>query len=299
LRYKAGPGQLQLLVAGILTAVLPWICIRFWVLAGPLFLVFLAYLLWRQWGAWTLLLRDMALLGGPSLASLAVFAWFDHKYFNTYLPNAGYRIIASYMPQFFAKPYLALLGMFFDRTFGLLPTAPLYVAGAAGLLVLFRRDRWAAAALSLPCLGYVGFMSFSQFWAGGWAPPGRYVIAGVALVVPAAALVLNRMSRWILLIPAIWTMMVTLIFTMDSFTRWPSTFKGYNGSGLIDFLEDWMPLPHISHPLGIYPVMLRNPGPLQYAAACGWLGVYGLVAYWLARIALRNGRLTSSQASKS
>ena len=219
---------------------------------------------------------------------LAIFAWFDHKYFNTYLPNAGYRIIASYSPQFFARPQQALLGMFFDRTFGLLPTAPLYVAGVAGLLVLLRRDRWAAAALFLPCLGYLGFMSFSQFWAGGWSPPGRYVIAAVVLLLPTAALVLNRQSRWILLVPAIWTAIVDLIFTMDSFSRWPSTFKGYDGSGLIDFLEDWMPIPHISHPLGIYPSMLRNPGAEQYAVALGWLVVYAAVAWWLARNALQN-----------
>jgi hypothetical protein len=288
LRYKGRAESRKLILsAGTITAILPWVCIRFWVLAGPLFLVFLVYLLRRHWGNWRAILKNMLSLGGPSLLGLAVFAWFDHKYFNSYLPNAGYRIIASYSPQFFARPQQALLGMFLDRTYGLLPTAPLYVAGVAGLLVLLRRDRWAAAALFLPCLGYVGFMSFSQFWAGGWSPPGRYVIAAVVLLLPTAALVVNRQSRWILLVPAIWTAVVDLIFTMDSFSRWPSTFKGYNGSGLIDFLEDWMPIPHISHPLGIYPSMLRNPGPEQYAVALGWLLVYSAVAWWLAKIALQ------------
>jgi hypothetical protein len=284
LQYKQKPDPSQVLMAGIITAVLPWICIRFWVLAGPLFVVFCVYLLSRQWRKWSLVLKNLALLGCPSLASLAVFAWFDHRYFNTYLPNAGYRIVVSVLPQFFSKPYLGFLGMLFDRTYGLLPTAPLYVAGVAGLLVLFRRDRWAAAALALPCFGYIGFMSFSQFWAGGWSPPGRYVIAAVALLLPAVALVLNRRSRWILLLPAVWTLVVDVIFTMDSFARWPSIFKGYYGSGLIDFLEDWMPLPHISQPLGIYPSMLRNVGAAQYAAACSWLLVYALIAIWLAKL---------------
>ncbi len=287
LRYREAGGPACLLAAGWLTAILPWLCIRYWVLAGPLFLIFSAYVVYRCWGNWTGMAARLALLSAPSLAGLAVFAWFDHKYFNTYLPNAGYRIVVSYVPQFFAKPYLGLLGMFFDRTYGLLPTAPLYVAGFAGMIVLFRRDRWAAAALLLPCVTYIGFMSFSQYWWGGWNPPGRYLLSAIVLLIPTAGLVLRRRSAAFLGVLSLWTLFVTLLFTANPFTRWPSRFSTYYGSGLVDYFHDRTAMPHVYSLLSVYPYMLLTPSARQYLVACIWLIAYAAAAGWLAQVALQ------------
>jgi hypothetical protein len=250
-----------------------------------MFLVFLAFLVYRHWGGWTDLVRCALLLGSPSLAGLVLFAWFDHVHFNSYLPNAGYRIVVAAFPQFFSKPYLGFLGLLFDRSYGVLPTAPLYVAVAAGLLVLFRRDRWAAAVLTIPCLGYLSFMSFSQVWFGGWSPPGRYAIAGLVLLVPTVALVLNRKSYWLLAIPAVWTLVIDVLFTVDAFNRWPSAWKGYMGIGLLDLFEHKIHLPGVGSPFMLYPSLLRNPPPREYLVACAWLVAYGVFAFWLARTA--------------
>lgn len=48
-----------------------------------------------------------------------------------------------------------------------------------------------------------------------------------------------------------------------------------------------MPLPCISHPLGVYPSMFKKTGAQQYVVALAWLMAYVALACWLARAALR------------
>ena len=294
LRYREQVRDSQVLSAGIVTALMPWICIRFWVLAGPLFLIFAAYVVRRHWKSWGLIIKNLALLGVPSLLGLAMFAWFDHKYFGMYLPNAGYHLLQKQMPQFFARPDIAVLGMFFDRAYGLLPTAPFYVAAAAGIVVVIaRRKLWAAAALLAPCAAYVAFLSFSQFWAGGWTPPARYISSGVALLVPAAALVINRRSRSFLALLGIWTLLIDLIYTLDPFNRWPSVFHIYVYSALMEYFHDRVRIPGLYSMFSVYPVM-REPRAQDYLIGCGWIVIYAVVLVWLVRSA-RNTRVTSQE----
>jgi len=277
LKYRRRPTSGQLLQAGILFALLPWICVRFWVLEFPLFLVIATYLVRREWGGWMRLISKLLLLGSPIVLSLAIFGWFDHVHFNTYLPNAGYRILQTYMPQFWNKPYLGLLGLLFDRTDGLAPIAPLYVAGLAGLLLLLQRDRWGAATLILPCAGYIGFLSFSQYWWGGWNPAGRYLLSAIVLLIPAAALVPRPRSCWLLTALAVWTLVIDLILIQDPHRRWPSS---YEQSGLVTYLHTG---PHILgyRLLTVFPNLMK-PAAHDYVIACCWLLVCIAVAYWLA-----------------
>jgi hypothetical protein len=284
LKYREDANNRFILGTGIITAILPWICIRFWFLAGPLFFVFAAWILFISWPAWSIALKRLALLGLPSLVSLAIFAWFDHKYFDTFLPNGGNHLLIHQQTRVFWWRFdIAMLGMLFDRAFGLLPTAPLYIAAVAGFVLLFlRKKHWSALALFAPCAGYVALLCTSSFWDGGWCPPARYIMSGVALLAPAAALVVTRSTSRFLVILAGWTAMMDFIYTFDPFIRWPSPFHLYAYSSLMEYLHDRFHTERLYSALSFFPVM-RGPRSQDYVMAYLWLAICVAAITWLIR----------------
>jgi hypothetical protein len=283
LRYRARSHNRYLVLAGTLIAMLPWLNIRFWALAGPSFVLLSTWIISRSWQRRPALISKMACLGVPSLVSLAVFAAIDKHLFNTYMPNASMLILGKVYPQFGANPLRALLGMLFDQSYGLLPTAPLYVAVAAGMIALWRRDRWAFSALLLPALGYLPFVSASKYWSGGWCAPGRYMLPIVTLMVPAAALVLNRKMRWIVALLAAWSFFIAMLFTLNPFLRTPSIWALYQMSMLVEFFHDHIHTPMYSV-LSIYPNMMLARTQ-DWLRACFWLVAYGIAVWAWARTA--------------
>ncbi len=283
LRYRRNARGRYLVFVGILFGLLPWINIRFWVLEFPLFAIFAAYLTWTQQRKLTELVTNLLRLGLPILASLAFFAWFDHVHFNTYLPNAGYRILQSSMPQFWNKPYQGLLGLFFDRSYGLAPTAPLYVTAFAGLVVLWKRDRWGTAAMALPFGVYVTFLSFSQYWSGGWNPAGRYLLSSIVLLIPAAAAISWAKTKWLLAPLLAWTTVVDLIFVNEPHWRWPAY---YEESGLFHKFGSWGHIGNGSYNvLSIFPNLVK-PSLHDFVLALCWFVTSLLAAWWMARSAV-------------
>jgi hypothetical protein len=214
------------------------------------------------------------------LFSLGVFAVIDKILFNTYLPNASMVLVGRSLTVFKPQPIRGFLGMMFDQSFGLFPTGPLYVAVAAGMIVLFWRDRWGFAALSLPALGYVSFLSCNQFWSGGWAAPGRYILSAVLPMVPAAALVLNRKVRWLVGIFAAWSFFISILFTVNSYLRMPSLWNLYQVSMLVEFFHDHIRTPFYSI-LSIFPSLMRA-GRWDYLGGCLWLIIFSVAAWWWA-----------------
>lgn len=266
--------------AGFLVAMLPWINIRFWPLAGPAFLVFAAWILRQEWGNWGGLLYKMALLGVPSLVSLTDFAVLDKVLFDTYLPNAAMHIYGRTHPQFALQPVRGFLGMWFDQSFGLLPTAPLYAAVIAGMIVLYRRDKWAFAALIAPALGYIPFVSFSQYWHGGWSAPGRYLLAGVTAMAPAAALVFHRRVRWLIAVLGAWSLFVAVLFAVNPYLRMPSVFVFYQRSMLLEFFQDRIRIPFYEM-LSAFP-NFHQADRGDYLRGFFWLAVFAAGAWWWA-----------------
>ena len=65
LKYRTTAATWHLLQAGILFGVLPWMCIRFWVLEAPLFLLIAAYVASQQRRAWLRLGSKLLLMGLP------------------------------------------------------------------------------------------------------------------------------------------------------------------------------------------------------------------------------------------
>src|SRR5436190_4891579 len=104
----------------------------------------------------------------PELGDLLPFHW----------PWAGLDEAAN-----FAKGAFAI---FFDKQFGLLMYAPIYLLAVVGIIAMFRSAQpthrnllWGMALVVLPYLGVI--MAF-EFWHGIWCPPARYL----ATLVPFA-----------------------------------------------------------------------------------------------------------------
>jgi hypothetical protein len=227
LRYSARRSYSLLFLIGVLLGLLPWICVRYWIIAGSLWLVALLLLVAStQSLSRSRRVLGLLALGAPGLLSLGLFAWFDRMHFGTLLPNAGYIAIVSEQPQFFRRVDIGLLGLMFDRGFGLLPVAPIYLVAAAGLLILVRNERKCAAVLIVPALSYALFMSFSRYWYGGWTPPARYVVAALGLVAPAIAIVVqNRRARLGALALGVWSWGIAICYVAVPVARFPSTIE--------------------------------------------------------------------------
>jgi hypothetical protein len=271
IQYIEKRGIGRLVISGILLAVLPWLCMRFWLLAGALAVVIAAYLFRTR----EQILKAAAAAGLPMLVSLLVFGAFDYRYFGTVLPNAGYLSIRESYPQFWYTPQIGFLGMLLDRECGLLTIAPVYLLAFAGA-VRHSKRQWQSAALLAPALAYMGLMSLSQHWNGGFSPAARYVLCSAAMLAPFAALVITeKRARPFALILGLWGLLVSVIFTVHPLLRYPSVPDNIH-DGLDGFLLNGI---HVD-PGVIFP-SIDHPEPADYAIAMGWVvGIFACM-WWL------------------
>jgi hypothetical protein len=97
------------------------------------------------------------------------------------------------------SPVRALIGLLLDRSFGLLPHAPIFLVALAGLPLLRGRHGWPlallGAAVLLPALGW-------RMWWAGQSPPARFLVPLVPVLAVALALRVARsprgLARWAL-----------------------------------------------------------------------------------------------------
>jgi hypothetical protein len=102
-----------------------------------------------------------------------------------------------------------MLGLLFDRTFGLIPRAPIYLVAAFGVIPLWRRGP-SASLVALILGGVVALLlaaSSATWWADG-SPPSRYVLAGLPLFAILLAAGLEHLAS--LRAPALRTLGVGL-----------------------------------------------------------------------------------------
>ncbi len=80
----------------------------------------------------------------------------------------------------------SLAGLFLDRSFGLLPIAPVFLLALAGLpAVLRRREAWPHALVGLAVLAPL--VSWRMWW-GGQCPPARFLVPMLPFLAVALAL---------------------------------------------------------------------------------------------------------------
>jgi hypothetical protein len=263
-----------LLVASSLLAVLPWLSVRYWLIIAPMLAIMAIHLLVTKHASKLSLVADLALLVMPLAFSLIAFALFDLYWYQTAIPNAGYILLLRPRASLFTHNLLpGLPGLLFDRAFGLLATAPIYLLAIAGAVVLCRRRPWQGLLLASPAVAYVLFAAPNRFWYGGWAPPPRYIISGIVLLAPASAVVLShRVPRLLLWVLAGWSFFIAMSYTawpLARYTHWSST-----ESALSEFLA-----PSLGFHYGrIFPSFIRA-GASDYLL-CGFWVALAVTSLW-------------------
>ena len=187
--------------ASALLGVLPWLSTRAILIAVGAGLV-VAYCALRP------LDRRPATMAARAIAAAAPFVVFvvalsalNWRMFGLFMPGAGYYVVRDQQQVLTFAPQVGALGLLFDRVFGLIPRAPIFLIAAIGAIPLWRRGSSATLiALLLGWSAYLLFIADIAYWWADGSPPSRYLLAGIPLVVVALAAgleqVLARGGAW-------------------------------------------------------------------------------------------------------
>jgi hypothetical protein len=179
------PGAAGAALAALCAAALPWLHVKMIPAAAALGFVALARL------------RGRALAGFLAVAGMAA-ASFGLYYASVFGVASPLAIYGGVPADARVLSWRTLLGLLLDRSFGLLPIAPVFLLGLAGLPgVLRRREAWPHALVGLAVLAPL--LSWRMWW-GGQSPPARFAVPMLPFLVVALALRLARsragLARW-------------------------------------------------------------------------------------------------------
>jgi hypothetical protein len=88
-----------------------------------------------------------------------------------------------------------LPGLFLDQEFGLFVYAPVLVLSFAGFVHLARKNRTLALAGLVAALGVIATASVWPMWRGGFNPPARFLVPLISILTAGLALSLQRGIR--------------------------------------------------------------------------------------------------------
>jgi len=178
------PGPAGAALSALCAAALPWLHLKMIPAAAALGLLALVRL--RGW-------RLVAFLV-PAATAAAGFLLYYHSVFGRASPLALYGGVPA---DARALSWRSLPGLLLDRSFGLLPIAPVFLLALAGLPLLRRRATWPQLAIGLCVLAPV--VSWRMWW-GGQCPPARMLVPLLPLLAVALALRLasspTGLARW-------------------------------------------------------------------------------------------------------
>lgn len=274
--------------AGVLLALLPWFSVRYWLLVLPLGLAILFWAISPKRGPRGSALERAAPLLLPGLASVALFAVIDSWLYQSPVPNAGYVLymLRSRPPMFTPQLLdISLLGLVFDRAFGLLTTAPIYLIAIAGIVAAWKFSPPVAAAMLITVAEFFVFAGINQFWYGGYAPPPRYIFPVVALLATFAARSLEGGDpKPIVRFLAGWSLVIAVLYSAFPGTRL-SSLNGRPSLGI--FFEGTFGF----DPSVAFPSFFRADR-VDYVLAALWGGAAAVCVRWMAR----GARTTQSPA---
>jgi hypothetical protein len=184
---RAGVSTRALIAVGVALAILPWLHSRFAVLAAILGVLIVARLAARP----AAVSRIAAFLSVPVFAGIAWFAYF-YVIWGTPSPAAPYGPDTNTSVSYVMR---GLIGLLFDQQFGVMTTAPIYLAAIAGGVLLFRTRPRLAIEMLLIVVPYVmTAASFAMWWAGS-AAPARFLVAILPLAAIPIAMIFSGTTR--------------------------------------------------------------------------------------------------------
>ena len=261
-------GTLGLIARGIAIGFLPWLHVKFYLLA----VVLLGLIGARAGGR----LRAAA-LAMPPLVLGALLALHHHSIAGLWTPDALYR---RYGPDIYAGPgdFLsadtlrgALIALF-GAVDGLFVMAPASIAGALAIVCLFRRDRRRGAAL----VAVVAAASAAAAVHGGGAPgpPGRLMapvacVFGAALAAGLVSMRSRPPFRWTVFILALAGLSITVTMRAD-WRRAVSPYRRMFASPDRDFSRLLPGLPGPTREGRLRPDIARALALLSVAAFWAW-----------------------------
>ena len=186
LLLTGSPGATGAVLAALAASTLPWLHLKMIPAAAVLGLVAIVRLRGQA-------LAAFLIAAGTAAAG---FALYHLSVFGVPSPLAVYG--GSLPADAQAVSWRALAGLLLDRSFGLLPIAPIFVLALAGLpRVLKRPQTWPVALVGLSVLAPI--VSWRMWW-GGQCPPARFLVPMLPLLAVAVAtrvaLGRNGLVRW-------------------------------------------------------------------------------------------------------
>jgi hypothetical protein len=176
----------NLALASALVGTLPWLTTRAWFVAIGVGLVIAYAALWPRRDV----VRRVLFAGLPFTALVLLLCYLNWRLFGLFMPGAGYYIIRDQQEILAFAPQIGLPGLFFDRAFGLVPRAPIYLLAFLGVGALWRRRRMYGPPLAALFLGWVLYLAYVAdlaTWHADGGPPSRYLLAGLPFLVVAVA----------------------------------------------------------------------------------------------------------------
>ena len=165
------------LAIGLAAAALPWLNVRY----GLLAVIVAAHALWRHRDR-----RSVACLVAPCAVSAAGLLVYHHQLYGFWNPSRVYgrrpELALATLPE-------GLPGLLLDQEFGLLVYAPVLALALPGFVFLFRQDRWLALWAGLSVAAVALTAASWPMWRGGFNPPGRFLVPVAPLLLAAAGVV--------------------------------------------------------------------------------------------------------------
>jgi hypothetical protein len=158
------------------------------------------------------LLALLRLRGRPLAAFAAVIVVGTVGYGLYFAPPFGrpspFSLYHGLAESALASPLRGGLGLLLDRSFGLLPYAPVFVLSAACLATLVSTRGWDAWPYALIAGALIAPLPTWRMWWGGQCPPARFLVPLVPVMAAAVAARVAEaprrgLSRWIAALSAI------------------------------------------------------------------------------------------------
>jgi hypothetical protein len=176
----------NLALASAFVGALPWLTTRAWFVAIGLGLVIAYAAVWPRRD----LLRRLLAAGLPFAALVLLLCYLNWRLFGWFIPGAGYFLIRDQQEILNYAPQSGVPGLLFDRAFGLVPRAPVYLLAFVGVGALWLRRRLYGPPLAALVLGwglYLLYIADIVTWHADGGPPSRYLLAGLPFLVVAVA----------------------------------------------------------------------------------------------------------------